>query len=146
MPLPPFNEFGDLPEGVHAVSMGEAAARFGSGSAQREAVAARLRSILELALTTGALDRLIVFGSYVSDKAEPNDVDVILVMRDDFRLAVCPPAASVLFDHNRADAELGASVFWIRPGMLLAETLDQFIAGWQIKRDFTRRGILEIRP
>ena len=87
-----------------------------------------------------------VFGSYVSDVAEPNEVDVILVMQDDFRLASCPAESLVLFDHSRADAELGASVFWVRPGMLLGEPLEQFLAHWERKRDGRRRGIVEIRP
>ena len=146
MPLPVFNEFGDLPEGVYSVSLKETIARFGSGSAQREEVTACLQRIIGLALKTAAMDRMIVFGSYVTDKAEPNDVDVILIMRDDFRLDQCSTETLVLFDHNRAADELGASVFWVRPAMLIAETLDQFIAGWQIKRDLKRRGILEIKP
>ena len=52
----------------------------------------------------------------------------------------------MLFDHARADAELRASVFWVRPGMLLGEPLDQFLAYWERKRDGRRRGIVEIRP
>jgi hypothetical protein len=80
---------------------------------------------IELAAAAGPLDRLVVFGSYVSDVAEPNDVDVILVMRDEFCLESCPAASLVLFDQTRADAELKASVFWVRPGMLLGEPLEQ---------------------
>jgi len=57
---------------------------------------------------------MIVFGSFVTAKAEPKDVDVVLVMRDDFDLPACPPECAVLFDHRRADDELGASDFWVR--------------------------------
>jgi hypothetical protein len=146
MPLPEFNEFGDLPEGRYAASLSEVVTRFGSGTAQRIVVADRLRRIYELAVATGRLDRLIVFGSFVSDVAEPNDVDAILVMQDDFRLESCPAESLVLFDHGRADAELGASVFWLRPAMLLGEPLEQFLAHWERKRDGRRRGIVEIRP
>jgi len=85
MPLPEFNELGDLPEGNHVASLDEVAARFGSGSAQRQAVTDRLRRVYRLVLATGYLDRMLVFGSYVSDVSEPNDVDVILVMRNEFR-------------------------------------------------------------
>jgi hypothetical protein len=146
MPLPEFNEFGDLPEGIHPVSLAEVVARFGSGTTQRSAVTARLHRIVELAARTGRLDRLIIFGSYVSDVSEPNDVDVILVMRDDFRSEECPAESAVLFDHARANDELGASVFWVRPDMLLSEPLERFLAFWQTKRDGRRRGIVEIHP
>jgi hypothetical protein len=63
-----------------------------------------------------------------------------------FRLENCPAASLVLFDHIRADVELGASVFWVRPSMLLGEPLEQFLAHWERKRDGRRRGIVEIRP
>jgi len=144
--LPEFNQLGDLPEGVHAAALGEVVARFGAGTTQRVGVTARLQRIYELALSTGVLDRLVVFGSYVSETPEPNDVDVVLVMRDDFHLDRCPSAALALFDHNRAARELGASIFWVRPGMLLGESLEHFIARWQVKRNGQRRGIVEVIP
>lgn len=146
MSLPEFNAFGDLPEGRHTASLSEVITRFGSGTARRTEIADRLRRIYQLAVVTRRLDRLVIFGSFVSDVAEPNDVDVILVMQDDFRPESCPADSLVLFDHRRADAELGASVFWVRPAMLLGEPLEQFLAHWERKRDGRRRGIVEIRP
>jgi hypothetical protein len=145
MPLPAFNEFGDLPEGIHPASFTEVIDRFGSGTTQRAAVTGRLRRIYQLAVATGHLDRLVVFGSYVSDVSEPKDVDVILVMRNEFRPEDCPAESAVLFDHARANDELGASIFWIRPDMLLGEPLGPFLAFWQTKRDGRRRGIVEIQ-
>jgi hypothetical protein len=146
MPLPDFNEFGDLPEGNHRASLAEVVARFGSGTAQRAAVTARLQRVYQMAVAPRYLERLIVFGSYVSDGNEPNDIDVILVMRNDFRPEVCPAESSILFDHARANDELGASIFWVRPDMLLGEPLEQFLTFWQTKRDGRRRGIVEIQP
>jgi hypothetical protein len=146
MPLPDCNEFGDLPEGRHAATLDEVLARFGSGTPQGQAVPDRLRRVYSLAVATGHLDRLVIFGSYVSDVAEPEDVDVILVMRGDFRTEDCPAESLVLFAHMRADEELGSSVFWLRPEMLLGEPLEQFLAHWERKRDGSRRGIVEVRP
>lgn len=146
MPLPGFNAFGDLPEGNHPASLAEVIARFGSGSVQRAAVTGRLQRIYQLAVGTNQLDRLVVFGSYVSDVNDPNDVDVILVMRNDFRSEACPIESSILFDHTRANDELKASIFWVRPDMLFGEPLKEFLAFWQTKRDGRRRGVVEIRP
>jgi hypothetical protein len=145
MALPEFNEFGDLPAGVYDVPFSELIVRYGTGSPQREAVASRLQHIFKVAVGTGALDRLVIFGSFVTDKLEPNDVDVVLVMRDDFRPNLVSPEALALFDHNRADKELGASIFWIRPGMLIGVSVDELIRDWQLKRDGNRRGIVEVR-
>ena len=72
-------------------------------------------------------------------------MDVILVMRDDFILRSCSPQALALFDHMRAAGELGASIFWIRPSMLFVESLDDFVASWQIKRGGGKRGIVEVK-
>ncbi|HET6879979.1 MAG TPA: hypothetical protein VFI31_07480 [Pirellulales bacterium] len=146
MPLPEFNEFGELPEGRHSATLDEVLARFGSGTSQRRAVTNRLRRIHQLAAATGQLDCLVVFGSYVTDATEPNDVDVVVVMRNDFQAENCPTEASLLFDHSRANDELGASVFWIRPDMLFGESLEQFFEFWQTTREGRRRGIVEIRP
>lgn len=145
MALPGFNEFGDLPEGRYVATIDEVLAHFGAGTPQRAEVTDRLRRIHGLAVATGHLDRLVVFGSYVSDVSEPNDVDVILVMQNDFATERCPAESLVLFDHAQADDELEASIFWVRPDMLLGESLEQFLAHWERKRDGRRRGIVEIR-
>jgi predicted nucleotidyltransferase len=111
MSLPEFNEKGDLPPGVYRVSMGDVLARFGIGSRMRKRAAATLQQIVQLSESTHQLDRLVLFGSFVTAKPDPNDIDVILVMNDRFQLEKCSPVAAVLFDHARAQVELGASVF-----------------------------------
>jgi hypothetical protein len=68
-----------------------------------------------------------------------------LVTRDDFDVQTCDAVSQPLFDHLRATEVFGASVFWIRPALLVLETLEEFIAQWQITRDQTRRGIVEVR-
>jgi len=145
MPLPPLNREGELPEGVHHATMDEVLTQFGGSTPQRQAVTARLRRIYQLASATGKLTRLVIFGSYVTTKPYPNDVDVILVMADDFRLHAIDAETRLLFDHQEAEEEFGASIFWIRPSLLVLERLETFIAHWQITRDGTRRGIVEVR-
>ena len=49
-----------------------------------------------------------------------------------------------MFDHRRAQRELGASIFVICPAFLFGETVDDFIAHWQITRHMSRRGIVEV--
>jgi hypothetical protein len=87
-----------------------------------------------------------LFGSYVTAKTNPNDVDVLLVMRDDFEVRACDYETRKLFDHVQATETFGASVFWIRPSLVLLETLEDFIAYWQTTRERTRRGIVEVKP
>lgn len=98
----------------------------------------------DLALRTGCLKRFIVFGSFVTAEEKPNDVDVVLVLDDGFRLEDCPMESRGLFDHAIAQARYGASVFWLRPEMLIGESVEGFIAYWQTKRDRTQHGIVEV--
>ena len=143
MPLPDLNESGDLPIGIHAASLEEVIARFGPGSVQRLRVAGRLRRIYSLALGTGHLARFIVFGSFVTDKPDPNDVDIFLLMEDSFDAAQLVGEAAILFDHLAAQSYFGASIFWVRRLAALggeAATIEY----WQVKRGGDRRGIVEV--
>jgi len=146
MPLPEFNATGDLPSGVHHSTLAETVQRFGAPGGQRDACTRRLAHIFELARRTGCLNRFVIFGSYVTGKPDPNDVDVVLVMNDTFRLEGCPVESRGLFEHALAQARYGASIFWMRPAMLMGETVEDFIDCWQIKRDGAKRGIVALTP
>jgi hypothetical protein len=144
MPLPDFDVSGDLPPNVHRATLNEVLQRFGSTSGRRGTCTLRLSHIYELAQRTGHLLRFVIFGSYVTAEPDPNDIDVVLVMDDVFRLEECPIESRRLFDHALAQARYGASVFWIRPGLLIDEDVEDFIEYWQLKRDGSRRGIVEV--
>ena len=145
MLLPEFNDAGDLPLGVHETTLAEASIRFGKKSARRMVLVQRLKRIHQVALQTGFLARFVVFGSFVTNKHEPNDVDIFMIMDDNFEmgLLVCEPR--LLFtDHGTAQDHFGASVFWMRR-MAAIGGEQAAIEGWQIKRDGTERGIIEIK-
>lgn len=145
MALPAFNEDGDLPPGVHSATLSEVLERFGQGSVQRCAVADRLNRLYQLAASTGQLARFVVFGSFVTAKAEPNDIDIILLMEDTFDLAAVTGEAALVFQHLEAHARFGASVFWTRrSGAIGGERA--MIEYWQVRRQGGQRGIVEILP
>src|SRR6516165_12838003 len=104
MALPAFNKDGDLPPGVHRATLPEVLERFGQGSVQRCAVADRLNRVYQLVASTGQLARFVVFGSFVTAKDDPNDVDIILLMEDAFDLASVTGEAALPFRHMEADA------------------------------------------
>jgi hypothetical protein len=138
--LPPLNENGDLPPGVHVATWPEIEHRFGTGTEARLRAFATLRRLCALARNTGALRTLYAFGSFVSATPEPRDIDVVLIMKRDFRLEDCPLESRTLFSHSAAEARYGATVFWMREGALP----EGLMRAWQIKRDGTLRGILEV--
>ena len=140
---PELNAQGDLPAGIHPATLEEVIQRFGAATPQRQRVARRLRSIHALAAATGHLARFIIFGSFVTAKPEPNDVDIFLLMEDAFDVSQATRESKVVFDHTAAHDYLGASVFWIRRAAALGDEASA-IAHWQIKRDGGRRGIVEV--
>jgi hypothetical protein len=144
MALPAFDDLGDLPPGVYRSTLADVVTRFGGGTEQRRAVTAVLERIYRLFRETHRGERFIIFGSFVTAKTDPNDVDIVMVMRDDFEFNKCEGETRMLFDHLQAGAIFGTSVFWIRPCVLFRETVDEFIAHWQIKRDLSLRGIVEV--
>ncbi|MSU57016.1 MAG: hypothetical protein EXS35_02335 [Pedosphaera sp.] len=141
-PLPEFNAQGDLPEGIHAGSLELVLVYFGN-TPHRAVVARRLERIFTLASSTGHLARFIVFGSFITAKAEPNDVDIFLLMEDSFDVSKVSTEARLVFDHSAAQNLLGASVFWIRRAAVLGGEAAT-IAHWQIKRDGGKRCIVEV--
>lgn len=142
--LPPFTDSGDLPPGIHPAAWNEIEQRLGAGSASRADAYAKLRYLHQLAARTERLVRFLVFGSFVSTHASPRDVDVVLVMAADFRLEEIPRESLTLFSHPDAQARFGASIFWIREGMLDEGRMQDFLETWQTKRDGSRRGLLEV--
>ena len=111
---PEFDSSGDLPLGVHQGTLEDLLKHFGSGTLQRRLVARRLERVYELAFSTGQVARFIVFGSFVTAKPDPGDVDIFMLMEDSFDSTQVSGEAAVVFDHLAAQNVEGASVFWIR--------------------------------
>ena len=73
----------------------------------------------------------------------PNDVDIFLVMADDFDVATVAGQTRYVSDRMAAHNLLGASVFWIPRAACLGGE-NAAVLDWQIKRDGARRGIVEV--
>ena len=58
--------------------------RFGSGSAQREAQAQSLQWLVPICRRAG-IAKLLINGSFVTDRLEPNDVDCVLLQGPAYR-------------------------------------------------------------
>jgi predicted nucleotidyltransferase len=143
MTFPDFNENGDLPVGIYSATLQEVLEHFGKGSLQRRLVAGRLTKIYRLAKSTNQLLRFIIYGSFVTGKPNPNDVDIFLVMDDNFDKSHFQSNVRSIFEHLESNNDFGASIFWSRRKFIIGgEQL--FVEDWQIKRDKTRRGIVEV--
>ena len=82
--IPPFRSDGYLPEGLHVGSGAEITFRFGSSTPRRCRLALRLRRWIDLVRRVAAL-RLLIDGSFVTDKHEPNDIDAVILLPNNFQ-------------------------------------------------------------
>ena len=71
--LPEFDDHGNLPAGIHAATWDELVARYGS-SARRVSLLTGLKQALD-SLRAAGCQRAYVDGSFVTDKANPQDFD-----------------------------------------------------------------------
>lgn len=109
--IPAFRADGYLPEGVHVASEAEATFRFGSSSPRRRRLALRLRRWAELARQVRA-KRLLIDGSFVTHKKEPNDIDAVVMLPDNFERQIEEGVESAL--------ELEEMLLTRRPGEVFA--------------------------
>ena len=143
MPLLFLNADGELPVGLHRASLDDVVALFGKGTPLRVNLGERLRRIHRLAKNTRKVKRFIVFGSFVTSRPNPQDIDVFLIMEDDFKVSEIQDETKILFYHLRTQTQFGASVFWVRSAAALGGE-EAAISAWQLKRDGARRGIVEV--
>ncbi|HXA53052.1 MAG TPA: hypothetical protein VNV86_22195 [Candidatus Acidoferrum sp.] len=109
--LPELNDDGELPPGVHTADWREFESRFGVSSPRRLWLSGRLQVILELAATGGRLRRVFVWGSFVTAKPAPKDLDLLLIMSEDFEVERMSAPAQAAFDSTRARLLFESDVF-----------------------------------
>ena len=81
--IPPFDDSGCLPPGLHSAALAEIEARFGRQSELRRVQMESVRWMVELAVRAG-VQRIVLNGSFVTDIMEPNDVDCALLLAADY--------------------------------------------------------------
>lgn len=74
-----FTLSGFLPSGIYSAALGEVLERFG-GSDARETQNHLLQLVVEAALHYPTIKRILVWGSFVTAKSEPNDLDYSVVV------------------------------------------------------------------
>jgi hypothetical protein len=140
--IPPFRPDGYLPEGVYVCSEAEVIFRFGSLSRRRRRLVLRLRRWIELGRQVGAR-RLLVDGSFVTAKEEPQDIDSVILLPEDFTQQLEREFAPAL--------ELEEMLLTRRPEELFAaedETdWQEWVAFFSQTRepDRRRKGLVEVR-
>ena len=89
------------------------------------------------------LRRAFVWGSFVTAKTSPRDLDILLIMSDDFEVEQMSASAQAVFDSTRAKLQFESDIFWARSS-IGQEVLDLWLDTYQTSRGFRKRGIVEL--
>ena len=130
--IPALNDEGYLPPGLHGATVDEIHARFGRESQLRRVQMESLRWLVELARRAG-VRRIVVNGSFVTDKLEPNDVDCVLLVGTGFPR------------DEAAETELLSGLPFINMELVDQEGFQQFTEKtFATDRDLVPTGMIEV--
>ncbi len=115
--IPEFDFDGELPPGVHTATLEEIRQRFGrfSRTDRRPKLFAKLSELVEAARNAGIVDRFIIAGSFVTAKAVPNDVDILIIFNAATDITQLRPNQRLLVDRGTIRRRFrGDDLYWFR--------------------------------
>lgn len=141
--IPDFDDQGLLPPGIHQADFDEFRERFAifDRSDRRLQVFEQLERLVTEARKSAIVTRIIVGGSFVTAKAEPNDFDCILVLDPGIVGIPLRPFEYNLVSRRMARRMFGGDILSALDG---SDALDQYLEFFQTTRDGQRTGIVEI--
>jgi hypothetical protein len=146
MPIPAITSDGFLPEGVHDCSLAEIQERFGQFQVTdaRCRLFDRLERFVHQATVSGLVAAIIVDGSFVTAKVNPNDIDLILVLRagHDFAAPLRPFEYNVV-SRRRVGRDFGFDMLLAEEGQSNVAEATAFFAQVREHRE-VRKGMLRI--
>jgi len=125
--LIPQLENGVLPEGIHDCTLKECQDVFGNftRSDRRLRLTHALATYVGDAAASGIAVAVLIDGSYVTAKLEPNDIDLILVLRADFDPAIELRPMEYNVQSKRAVKKRYG--FDVLPAILGSETYEEYV-------------------
>lgn len=162
MPIPDLNEYGLLPTGIHDCTFSELQAKFGQNrwvadtqSASRREVLCQQRGKLCASLEAylaelrgiGLEVEVLVDGSFVTEKPDPNDIDLIVALPadHDFSRPLSLQEYSLLSKRRLRENGHLFDLFVVAQGDTSFQTavrLFQMVRG----RDDLTKGLLRVKP
>ncbi len=130
--IPTFDKNGYLPPGIHAATMDEIEATFGSGSEIRRVQMNSLRWLMELVGEASVL-RVVLNGSWVTSEPEPADIDCVLLAGPDWGKS------------PEVEQQLQDGLPFISPQIGNEAVFDSFVTRiFSSDRAYQQRGMIEV--
>ena len=142
--IPEFTDDGLLPPVIHTASLEEFRQRFNvfTGSDQRLRVFESFERLFLEGQNSGIVRRVIVGGSFVTARPDPNDFDCILVLDRGIVGRTLRPFQYNLVSRRMARRMFGGDVL---PALDGSAAVDEYLRFFQSTRDGEPVGVVEVR-
>jgi predicted nucleotidyltransferase len=98
---------------VSTASIQEIETRFGTSTPRRQFLFQQLQSLINRLRAIGGVKQIFLFGSFVTGKPSPNDIDLCVVMNRTFSTANLRGQDLDIFQHDLCRIKLHADLFWV---------------------------------
>jgi len=141
--IPPLDDNGDLPPGLHPTTWDEFRVRFCRfvQSDRRLQLCRHLEQLVDDARASGIVTKILIGGSMVRATAEPNDFDCIVVLRAEAWYETLRPDQLQVADARIARSRYTGDIFIAREGQ---NTLSFYIDFFSRNRDGKIIGMIEV--
>ena len=140
--IPGFRDDGWLPSGHYEASWSEVIELFGgTEGSRRSTLTRRLIDLRDVLRSHGVIGMLLLDGSYISDKLEPSDFDVLLIGPSNIQVIKDQDASLSRLLDAQGSEQRGYSLFYIPDdsnALPLLRTL------WDISREGVTKGVIEV--
>jgi predicted nucleotidyltransferase len=116
--------------------------RFGTSTPRRQFLFRQLDIIIDQLRATRKLKQVFLFGSFVSGKASPNDVDLLVVMNAGFSTVQLGGKVLELFQHDVCRIRYHADLFWVTEAVDKAR-IDDLLEVFSRDRDGRAQSVIE---
>ena len=130
---------------IEVVPLAKVRERFGTRSPRRQFLYERLRAVVTRLHETGQVRHIYLFGSFPTEAALPNDVDLFVVMAAGFHTTGLPDELLVVFVHDSCRIRYNVDVFWVTES-IGAEHIADALAVFSRDRQFRSQPIVEVIP
>ena len=127
------------------VSLDEIRIRFGIGTPRRQFLFRQLTLVSAQLASTGSLKQLYLFGSFVTGKAVPNDIDLFGVMSAGFSTDQLFGGILDVFRHDVCRIRYHADVFWVTEAVG-ADQIKDLLEIFSRDRDGRDQPVFEVTP
>ena len=144
MMLPKFNESGFLPEGVWDCTIDEFISRFAvfTRSDQRLRLFGKLQQLLSEISKIDFICEIIIDGSYVTDKDEPNDIDIVFSLNEEIAEIELPFWISNTLDANKLSRKYQ---FDVKIVIFKSATYFEYLDFFQnVRQSKVRKGVVRL--